>query len=148
MLENLLLRTVTGAFYLNPSFFQIQYWRPLILCKIQYWAEKNLLNQTLINQITCNDIITSKSLIVGSNGSKAMQVCLNENIGEFIFKLEENQEDIEDGGSSFTICIFNLLETLDKIFPDDENLVYSENLKKVAEYHSSGKDKVERNIRL
>ena len=41
-----------------------------------------------------------------------MQVCLNENIGEFIFKLEENQEDIEDGGSSFTISIFNLLETL------------------------------------
>ena len=95
-----------------------------------------------------NDIITSKSLIVGSNGNKAMQVCLNENIGEFIFKLEENQEDIEDGGSSFTICIFNLLETLDKIFPDDENLVYSEYLKKVAEYHSSGKDKVQRNIKL
>ena len=95
-----------------------------------------------------NHILTFKSLIVGSNGSKAMQVCLNENIGEFIFKLEENQEDIEDGGSSFTICIFNLLETLDKIFPDDENLVYSEYLKKVAEYHSSGKDKVQRNIKL
>ena len=47
------LRTATGALFLNPSFFQIQYWRPLIFCKIQYWAEKNLLNQTLINQITC-----------------------------------------------------------------------------------------------
>ena len=35
------LRTATGGFFLNPSFFQIQYWRPLIFCKIHYWAEKN-----------------------------------------------------------------------------------------------------------
>ena len=35
----------------HPSFFQ--YSRPLFFHKIQYWAEKTLLNQALINQITC-----------------------------------------------------------------------------------------------
>ena len=37
----------------NPSIFQIQYSRPLFFQDIQYWAEKNLLNQTLINHNAC-----------------------------------------------------------------------------------------------
>ena len=41
------------SIFLNPYLFLIQYSRPLFFHKIQYWAEKTLLNHTLINWIAC-----------------------------------------------------------------------------------------------
>ena len=54
------LITVTGVFFLDPSFFQIQYWRPFIFCKNPVLGRKTLLNQTLINQITCRIVLVTR----------------------------------------------------------------------------------------